>query len=235
MNITNQKIIFDFDTSKYNFADLFRNHLSSHNVFDLQKLHIQLTKNLLNDSVVTSEDDQSVPIYKILYDIFDSNDLTNRNPLGNFLSTYKEFIYYLSDEIFHEKLVYQKSPTLRVQFPGNKAVFEFHRDRDYNHPVEEINIWIPVTPAFNTNTIWMESEFDKEDYSPVNLIEGEGLIFDSGLKHGNKINTENLTRLSFDFRVIPLSKWDSKKHLEGKKSFNKNLEFKIDSYYDEMS
>ena len=186
-------------------------------------------------NVVTMEEDQSLPIYEILYNMWDSYDFINKSPSDHFLSIYEQFIHYLSDEIFNEKLVYQKKPTFRVHFPGNKAVGEFHRDRDYNHPVEEINIWIPITSAFNTNTIWIESEFDKEDYSPENLIEGEGLIFDSALKHGNKINKENSTRLSFDFRVIPKSKWSAKKLHKEKSSVKQNLEFKIDGYYDLMS
>ena len=41
-----------------------------------------------------------------------------------------------------EKIVYQAKPTLRVQFPGNKAVGGWHRDRDYNHPIDEINFWV---------------------------------------------------------------------------------------------
>ena len=235
MDITNKKIIIDFDKRKFNFAELFLNHLSKYHINDLQKLHIQLNKKLVNDDIVTSKNDQSVPIYKILYEIFEPNNVIKGKPISDFLLVYNEFISYLSDEIFHEKLVYQKTPTLRVQFPGNKAVFEFHRDRDYNHPVEEINIWIPVTPSLNTCAIWIESRYDKEDYSPANLIEGEGLIFDSALKHGNKKNEENVTRVSFDFRVIPISKWDETKHQKSKKSLNKNLEFKINSYYDVMS
>jgi len=231
MNIQNKKIIFDYDNIKYNFTELFLNHLSKFNVNDLQKLHIQIAKNFLNTSIVTSEDDQTVPIYKILYEIFDSNDSINRNPTGTFLSTYKEFIYYLSDEIFNEKLVYQKTPTLRVQFPKNKAVFEFHRDRDYNHPLEEINIWVPLTISKNTNSIWIESKFDKNDYKPMNLKYGEFLIFDSGLKHGNKINLENKTRLSFDFRVIPYSLWSNKVNKTNKVSVDAKKAFKIGDYY----
>ena len=54
-----------------------------------------------------------------------------------------------------------------------------------------------VTSAFNTNTIWIESEFDKADYSPMNLNFGQAVIFDSGLTHGNKVNIENLIQMTF--------------------------------------
>ena len=58
------------------------------------------------------------------------------------------------------------------------------------------------------------------------------LIFDSGLKHGNKINLENKTRLSFDFRVIPLSKWNPSKNSKISKSLNQKLKFSLGDYYD---
>tara|TARA_B100000795_G_C22370687_1_gene275968 strand:+ start:9 stop:392 length:384 start_codon:yes stop_codon:yes gene_type:complete len=117
-------------------------------------------------------------------------------------------------------------------FPNNLAVGGFHRDREYNHPLEEINIWVPITSAVKTNTIWLESSFDKKDYRPANLKYGQFLIFDSGLKHGNKLNIESKTRLSFDFRVIPLSKWKPAKKDKVHKSLSRNLKFSLGDYYD---
>ena len=104
-----------------------------------------------------------------------------------------------------ENLVYQNRPTLRVSFSENKAVGDWHRDREYDHPLEEINIWVPITIARESNSIWIESSFGKEDYQPININFGNFLIFDSGLKHGNILNKEEITRISFDFRVIPMS------------------------------
>ena len=57
------------------------------------------------------------------------------------------------------------------------------------------------------------------------------LIFDSGLMHGNKINTENKTRLSFDFRVIPFSKYSEVSlNAETKFSVSQEIEF-VGEYY----
>ena len=58
------------------------------------------------------------------------------------------------------------------------------------------------------------------------------LIFDSGLKHGNKLNVENKTRLSFDFRVIPLSKRKPAKKGKVYKTLSRNLKFSLGDYYD---
>ena len=116
-------------------------------------------------------------------------------------------------------------------FPNNKAVGEFHRDRDYNHPIGEINIWVPITSSQNSNTIWIESKFDKMDYIPMNLKYGQFLIFDSGLKHGNKINQENKTRISFDFRVIPYSLWVKERLKKNKASVDQKMKFDVGDYY----
>jgi ectoine hydroxylase-related dioxygenase (phytanoyl-CoA dioxygenase family) len=115
--------------------------------------------------------------------------------------------------------------------PGNLAVGEFHKDSDYNHQRSEITYWLPFTPAFSTNTIWIESEEDKKDYQPYSLDYGQVLVFHSSiLSHGNMINETGQSRVSMDFRVIPFSKYSE---LETGSS-NLNLKFKIGSYYSLM-
>lgn len=235
MIVEGKKIIFDYDETLFCFNDIFKQYLSSFGIDRLENFHSECSKAILTNEVVTVKNDQLAPVYKILYEIDKGFDMTKSHNPELFLKTFKDFIYYISSEIFKEDLVYQRRPTLRIQFPNNKAVGGFHRDREYNHPIEEVNIWVPLTPAFNTNTIWIESEFDKEDYSPMNLNFGQGVIFDSGLKHGNKVNVENLTRLSFDFRVIPLSKWMEIKNENSKYSRDQHLKFELNEYYDVTS
>jgi len=232
MNIEGNKIIFDYDVSSFNFYDIFKQHLSKFGIDNLENFHSDCPQTLLPNEIVTVKNDQLTPAYKILYEIDEGYSLKNSYNPGKFLNTYKDFVYYLSSTMFKQELVYQRTPTLRIHFPENTAVGGFHKDREYNHPIEEINIWVPVTSALNTNTIWIESAFDKEDYSPMNLNFGQGLIFDSGLNHGNKVNVENLTRLSFDFRVVPLSKWKGIEDRRPKFSFDQHLKFDLGEYYD---
>ena len=187
MIVEGKKIIFDYDETLFCFNDIFKQYLSSFGIDRLENFHSECSKAILTNEVVTVKNDQLAPVYKILYEIDEGFLLTKRGSLGKFLKTYKDFVYHLSSKIFKEELVYQRRPTLRIQLPGNKAVGGFHKDREYNHPIEEINIWVPVTSAFNTNTIWIESEFNKEDYSPMNLNFGQGLIFDSGLNHSSRV------------------------------------------------
>ena len=233
LDYKNQKIIFKYDTDKFNFSEVYIKHLSElFSVINLHDLHLNLPSELIPQESITEENDQSLLIYEALYRIDNGFDLNSNKEFGVFLNTYKKFVNYLSSVIFEERLIYQRRPTLRVHFPESKAVGVFHRDRDYNHPIEEINIWVPITSAFKTNSIWIESKYGKEDYRPINLKYGEAVIFDSGLKHGNKINLENLTRLSFDFRVIPESKWENIKTIKPKSSISQNLKLELNDYYD---
>jgi hypothetical protein len=232
LNIEGNKIIFKYDESSFNFYDIFKKHLSLFGIDNLENFHSECSQTLLPNEVVTVENDQLTPVYKILYEIDDGYSLLSSYNPGKFLNTYKDFVHFLSSKIFKEELVFQRKPTLRIHFPKNKAVGDFHKDREYNHPIEEINIWVPITSAFNTNSLWIESAFDKKDYSPINLNFGQGLIFDSGLNHGSMVNDENVTRLSFDFRVIPLSKWKQIEDRKANFSADQNLKFALNEYYD---
>jgi ectoine hydroxylase-related dioxygenase (phytanoyl-CoA dioxygenase family) len=100
-------------------------------------------------------------------------------------------------------IIYQSRPTFRVHAPNNIAVAKWHKDKAYNHSSNEINIYLPVTSAFDTNTIWAESEEDKGDYAPMNANYGEYFIWNgANLLHGNKKNETNQSRVSLDFRFI---------------------------------
>jgi len=126
--------------------------------------------------------------------------------------------------------VFQKKPTFRIHLPGNLSVGNYHRDRDYSHPIEEINVWVPVTRAIKTATIWIESEYEKHDFQPKELDVGEFLIFDSALKHGNEINAEGYTRVSFDFRVIPKNLFRDSERTTA----NRGHKLSIGNYYDQF-
>lgn len=232
INIHNQILVKSFDKKKFNFDKIFSAHLLNSKAEKLSNIHKNLNSKFIPKEIVKEFQDQNLLFYELLYGIDPGYNNLASHKDGIFLKTYKEFINYISNEIFHEKIVYQAKPTLRIQFPNNKAVGGWHRDRDYNHPIEEINFWIPVTKAYDTNTIWVESSFDKQDFSPVNLKFGEMLIFDSGLMHGNKINAENNTRISFDFRVIPFSKYSALTNKQKlKTSVSQKIGFSIGEYY----
>jgi len=104
-------------------------------------------------------------------------------------------------------IVFQCPPTMRVHLPGFCHTIKLHCDSEYEgHENSEINFWIPLTPAFDSNTLYKESEPEKGDFEPVNMDVGEGLRFNGyECRHYTVPNRTGETRVSFDFRVIPRS------------------------------
>jgi ectoine hydroxylase-related dioxygenase (phytanoyl-CoA dioxygenase family) len=199
-----------YDTIKYPFLQI----LSL--IFDTNKLnnlHIGYQTELLK-----RENDQKTIFHKKYYDNFQY-----------IKPVYDDFIKDIVMPIWNEPIVYQKIPTFRIQMPNNVGVGEWHKDKQYNHNQEEINFFLPFTDAFDTNTIWFESEEDKGDYKPMEANYGEFVIWEGvRLTHGNKLNETNVSRVSVDFRIIPYSKWSVQ---EGQ-SINTNVKFDIGGYYE---
>lgn len=119
---------------------------------------------------------------------------------------YERFLREHIAREYDEGLCVQRVPSFRVHYPGAIASREFHRDSDYNHQPGTINYWLPLTEAFATNTFWVETEPDSGEFSPIEMVPGELLRFDAlRLRHGSYANETGMSRVSLDFRVIPLS------------------------------
>jgi hypothetical protein len=202
--------IIDYDLDRFDFRPAARAILGHNHLEELR-----------DDAapVVIRETDQASRLHKLFYDGFDQ-----------LAATYAEFAKHIAEQLFAVPTVYyQKVPTFRVHLPGNMSVGEFHRDRDYNHQDGEINCWVPLTRAYGSNTIWIETEHSR--YAPWELEVGQVLIFDAvNLRHGNLINTTSHSRVSFDFRMIdPADYTDS-----GKKSVNAGKRLALGDYFDVM-
>ena len=172
------------------------------------------------------ENDQSTIWHEKFYDMIRRDEI--------FDDSYRRFLKDVIKPRYNEQIVYQKIPTFRVHLPGNVSVGEFHKDKHYRNvewaeKVKETNYYVPLTKAYGTNTIWAESEEDKGDFQPFNSDYGECIEWDaSNLKHGNKDNITNVTRVSFDFRVIPKSRYIDSSHL----TINTKIPFGIGGYYE---
>lgn len=140
--------------------------------------------------------DQSTVFHRRFYDAFPRLE-----------QLYRRFVREVALAIVGEPACFQRVPTFRVHLPGNVAVGEFHTDGDYNHAEGEVNFWVPLTKASDTNTVWIERSLGSHDYAPAPpLGPGEVLVFDAvRWSHGNVANQTGATRASFDFRCIPLS------------------------------
>ena len=163
----------------------------------------------------------------VLHDRFYDN-IRNNNDI---IEIYDRIVEEVVSPILGEDFIYQKMPTLRVHFVNNWATPEFHVDtpEGYNHPHGENNFILPLTTCKGTNSVWVESEPNKGDFSPVEVSYGELFQFNGGeLRHGNKINTTEQTRVSLDFRVLPISRYDEN---YAKKSATTGKTFTVGSYY----
>lgn len=95
----------------------------------------------------------------------------------------------------------QPVPMMRVNFHGSRAILRFHRDVEYGQQPRTINIWLPITRVFGSNSMYVESRPGESDYRPVDLDYGQALMFyGTELSHGTLDNLSGGTRISFDFR-----------------------------------
>ena len=173
--------------------------------------------------ILDMETDQTTYLHKKFYEKVEET---------KFLDDYKKFLKDVILPHFNEDLLYQKIPTFRIQVPDNISVAEFHNDKSYSHSPDEVNIFLPITEAKETYTIWSESQENLGDYSPMNAEYGEYYIWDgANLKHGNKINESNISRFSVDFRVLPFSKYDENNMQE---TITTKIKLKLGSYFELM-
>jgi hypothetical protein len=114
----------------------------------------------------------------------------------------------------------------------------YHSDIMLGHPPQETNIWLPLTRTFSSNALRlaalpeslellysMELDFARfvervqTDRSfqaacerasrPLELEYGQIAAFDSRCLHATQHNVTDSTRVSMDFRIIPLEEYDS--------------------------
>jgi hypothetical protein len=208
-----ESTVFQYDVLRYPFPEVVQNYLGTDR---LEEIHGDVDLDVL-----TREKDQSTDFHRAYYTRFGHE----------FEQIYEPFLIDVVRPFIGEDIIYQRIPTFRVHLPGNIAVGEFHRDRDYSHADGEINFWLPMTRAWDTNAVWIESSEGAADFRPYPVDVGEVLVFDGvNLAHGNKLNETGKTRVSFDFRVIPRSRYMPRSEV----SINTGVKFEIGGYFAEL-
>tara|TARA_R110000868_G_scaffold132315_1_gene342996 strand:+ start:7636 stop:8301 length:666 start_codon:yes stop_codon:yes gene_type:complete len=203
-----------YDIFKYQFKEELEKIF---NIADLSDIH---KEQKCDFDTLTFETDQSTNFHKIFYDKIQE---------CNFLTIYKSFIEEVILPQFQQDILYQKIPTFRIQVPNNISVAEFHKDKTYSHSPYEVNIFLPITYAKDTYTVWSESIEDLGDYAPMEANYGEYYLWDgANLNHGSKINTHDLTRISVDFRILPYKDYNED---DVKKTVNTKTQLKLGSYF----
>ena len=209
---------FEYNTDLYPFRQIVSEWFDVDNI---SKLHEIKKYNLFD-----REHDQSSKWHKVFYEKIREDN--------SFNELYVKFLTDFVKPWYEEEIVYQKIPTFRVHLVGNVAVGDWHKDRDYRNlnwakKVKELNYYVPLTAAYNTNTIWAETSEDKKDFEPMEANYGECIEWGaSWLTHGNKVNETTVSRVSFDFRVIPKSRYIDSNHL----TINTKIPFGIGGYYE---
>ena len=213
----------NYDNFLFDFRSIIFDWFDSEGILPpggLERLHFHKSYDLFK-----RENDQSTVWHKCFYGKIREDDTFDR--------LYVDFLHQHIKPRFDEEIVYQKIPTFRVHLPGNISVGEFHKDRHYRNEewaerVQELNYFMPLTKAYGTNTIWAETEEDLGDFQEIRGNYGECVEWDATkLTHGNKQNITSVTRVSFDFRVIPKSRYIESNHL----TINTKIPFGIGGYY----
>lgn len=198
-----------YPTEEYPFQEVMKKILGIEG--ELSQAHT-----LIQDSMqweqITFQNDTSTDFHKKYY----------KSPLyPEMVQLYHRFLRdWLLPQLEEDEYIVQKEPSFRIHIPNNTALGKrgdeednekigLHCDGDYNHPPSEINYMLSVTGQWDTNSCYTESEPNKGDYHPINIKYGEIFRFyGNRCRHYNKKNMTNHTRISFDFRIIPASKYE---------------------------
>ncbi|GAA0707426.1 hypothetical protein GCM10009105_06220 [Dokdonella soli] len=66
---------------------------------------------------------------------------------------------------------------------------------------QSVNIWLPVTKVYGSNSMYVESAPGLSDFKPVELEYDEAFMFyGTEIVHGALDNLSGGTRISYDFR-----------------------------------
>ena len=220
---------YNFNRFKFNFNNLIRDIYHHKYLFkgELQNLHEILDtfseearENLLEIPEIGVNDRKSVFI-KDYYQAIDSDEERK------FTRFYRNFIKENIKPLFpdEKQLLYQATPNLRFSLPNSTAIgrrsksdpspdiIGLHKDADFGHAKEEINIILPITEMFDTNSLYYETEIGSQNYENLQLKQNEFFIgYLNQLNHYNCVNNTGKTRMSLDFRIIPFSKYKEGSH-----------------------
>ena len=165
-----------YDTKKYPFRDVVCEILEVDDLKTIHKIHYDENYKRENYLKGVGGALQETYFHKKFYE--------NKE---KFLKIYRSFIKDVISKSFEESILYQSTPTFRIQAHDSVSVIGLdhteqskqlgieglHRDEDYNHSDDEMNFFLPFVDTNSQNTVWAESEPDKGDYSPFLLKYGE--------------------------------------------------------------
>lgn len=186
-----------YDNIKYNFKNLFEGFFKC----DLTQLNIE----------------------KKSYDICGTDNIqivedAYKNVINteHFKKVWYSFIYFVVKPYFNnEKILIQKLPSINI-IPSECEVkyvdktvngYNLHLDsyEPFCHPLFEQNFWMPMTETDEMNDLYY---VDDDKMVRVDAELNQIFRFGNNMVHGNKVKNESHTRVSIDFKALPLSDYD---------------------------
>jgi hypothetical protein len=167
----------------------------------------------------SDRDDQQSPWHKAFYDAWATS--------AQLPALFAGFVRAQVARWVAEPFYWQAVPTFRVQLPGNVAVGTFHTDADYHHPAGEVSFWVPLTAAHDSSSVWIEGDdglLHAPSVGPGQVVEFSAV----SRRHGNQPNGTGRSRVSFDFRCLPVRLLPE---VEGPPSEHYRLRFVPGGYY----
>lgn len=190
-----------YDVNQYNFVKEIQQIFD---VTELNNIHA-LRKDMVPDYSLGFNTEVRTDFHDLFYDTLKSSHGESIKQV------YEDFIAGPVADLFDESFAYQAFPSFRIHLPNDQAIHKWHydSDEDHKHPPGEINFQIALTNVFDSNAMWIESVPGLRDFKPVELEVGQYAIFNGNkCMHGNKANNTGKTRMSFDFRVMPMRSYD---------------------------
>ena len=185
------QMIFHFDTERWNFRSLVSTFFNTH---DLEHLHLNPAFNPLTQQ-------HPAPNYEATRNSWAASKNLKEAVSAAAEPIFRDLLHGLVADFFHPIASFQPRAAVRVNFHGSKAILRFHTDAEYGQDLEAVNLWLPITSAFGSNSMYLESDVGRGDYTPLQLSYGQACLFrGTELMHGTKDNDSGSTRISFDLR-----------------------------------
>ena len=219
--VAREEVVFCYDTNHFPFEELFRRMFQLEGVqqIELSQLHTMemseerapLSLALMHGFKVAGRKCPAKWNKALARKKDRLRKFVTSKAYRDFHDVFLAFVQQVIVPLIGDKcgLVFQDPPTFRVQLPSSAPIGKVHKDSDYEcHVDTEINVWVPVTRVWGTNTLHTESAPGLGDFHPLEARYGEAVRFwGNQCLHYTVPNDTDCTRVSFDFRVIPRSRY----------------------------
>lgn len=207
---------YAYDTNTYDFkAALCK-------IFDIDDVDYLHCHELAKARPLTH--DSSSPLHSVFYSR--NSQLILKEVYFGFLS---QIVYPLLEQPFY----YQAIPCIRIGMPGRRWLDRYHKDSEYNHPIQELNINLPISVPCRASCLRIELTPGKQDFVYLDGAYGRFTFIDHiNCMHGSDVNSSSKSFLSLDFRLIPESL--SKEAFSDSSSVNKLSKMRPGSYFSEF-